>query len=203
VTSAPIFGLAVRNGKLLSAGRDPLSMALVQAQPDWALDRLVTMAGDLARNSDDISLVGVAALTKDAVTITAVRESVVLWAEMVVGCARPKQEKFEFEWRVDESVSERAIHFIEAFRHLFGEELPKPGPENAERYWHAHRNTRILGRCVCLGMNDFAKPVQYYHWAIRSRNSEVAVHEFWSPERWTTDRYRRKPPTPPEGVGDG
>jgi len=190
VTCAPIFGSPVRDRKLLSVGRDPPSRALAQSMPDWALDRLVTLAHDLARDSDDISLVGVAALTKDAVPLAAVRESVVLYAEMMIGAiGRPEQE--EFDWRVDQSVSERAKRFIDAFRKLFVDELPEPDPNNAKWYWRAYRKQNVLGRCVCLGLNDFAKPIQYYHWAIRQDNREFTVHEFWSPEVWTTDRYRR------------
>jgi hypothetical protein len=170
----------------------------VETRPDWALERLIPVAYGHARNSDDISLVGVAVLTKDPVIITAVRESVVLYAEWPLISMEPIQE--EFEWRVDQTVSERAKRFIEAFRKLFGEELPEPIPESAERYWHAYQNTKIWGRCVCLAVNDIVDPVQYYHWAIRRGADELAVHEFWSPERWTTDRYRRTPPSPPVGV---
>jgi hypothetical protein len=190
VMSAPLYGPSQRNGKLLPAGRDALSQALRDTFPDWTLANLTAAAHSTALETDEISLVGLAARVRDAVVLAAVRESVVLHAEMVQGAAlHPPRPKYV--WEVDDELAEHARRFIDAFNRLFGEELPPPDPRQAERYWHAYDGNGILGRCVRLGYDDRVLPIRHYHWGIcHVRLGECAVQEFWSPEVWTTTRYR-------------
>jgi hypothetical protein len=188
VTSAPLYGKAIGAGKLLPTGRDPLSQALYETMPDWSLPRLIETAYKAAQESDDFSLVGLAARIRDAVVLAATRESVVLYAEMMEGSAlfppRPK-----YVWNVDKELAEQARRFIDTFNRLFNEKLPPPEPAHAASYWHAFADNEILGRCVRLGYNDAVSPVLQYHWAICSRGNFV-VQEFWHTEVWTTERYR-------------
>lgn len=146
------------------------------------------VTNDIARDSDDISLVGLAALTKDSVVLAGLRESVVLYAFLQVLGIAPRRE---FEWRVDIDVADRARRFIDAFNALLDEQLPAPIAANVELYWRAGRNSDLLGRCTRLGYDNTASPVRYYHWAIcAGPDYQLAVHEFWSTEIWTTVRYR-------------
>lgn len=190
VASAPLYGPAQNVGKLLPTGRDALSQALHDTFPNWTVANLTAAADSKGRETDDISLVGLAARIKDPVVLAALRESNVLYAEMVYGAARnPPQPKYV--WNVDKEVAQHARRFIDTFNSLFGEELPQPDPAQAERYWHAYDNNDILGRCVRLGCDDRISPQRYYHWAIRlAPGGEFAVQEFWTPEVWTTTRYR-------------
>jgi hypothetical protein len=190
VTSAPLYGKPLNTGRLLPAGLDALSRALFDTRPDWSLERLTETACHAAGETDDFSLVGLAARIRDPVVLTATRESVVLYAAVMVGSAlRPARPKYM--WNVDKDLAEQARRFIEAFRALFGDQLPPPEPKQAERYWHASQNNGILGRCVRLGYNDTLSPVRQYHWAIcRSNDHSFRVQEFWHPEVWTTERYR-------------
>jgi len=80
VASAPLYGRARDVDKLLPTGRDPLSQALADTQPDWSMASLVSTASTCACDWDDFSLVGLAARWGDAVVLTALRESVVLCA---------------------------------------------------------------------------------------------------------------------------
>ncbi|MBZ5538082.1 MAG: hypothetical protein LAO31_19180 [Acidobacteriia bacterium] len=73
VTSASLYGRPQHKGKLLPVGRDPLSQALLDTQPDWTVARLTAAAHAAAHQTDDISLVGLAARIQDAVVLTAVR----------------------------------------------------------------------------------------------------------------------------------
>src|SRR5262249_17534439 len=84
---------------------------------------------------------------------------------------------------------EQARRFIGAFEEVFGDKLPPPEAAQAERYWKAHEDNDIVGRCVRLG-RDKSEPVRYYHWAVRPGKEGPTVHEFWDIEVWTTDRYR-------------
>ncbi|HET6892902.1 MAG TPA: hypothetical protein VFH31_17485, partial [Pyrinomonadaceae bacterium] len=68
-------------------GRDPLSQALYDTMPEWSLPRLIETAYKSAEETDDFSLVGLAARVKDAVVLAATRESVVLYAELAYGAA--------------------------------------------------------------------------------------------------------------------
>lgn len=191
VTSAPLYGKAILSGKLLPAGRDALSQALHDTiVSEWSVQRLTETARDAAEEMDDFSLVGLAARVQDPVVLTATRESVVLYAEVMLGSAL-QQEPPKYIWNVDKRLAEQARRFIDAFNTLFGDLLPPPEPEHAERYWHACKDNEILGRCVRIGYNDAVSPTLQYHWAICRRNDDtVSVQEFWHPELWTTERYR-------------
>ena len=196
VTSAPLYGRAMWSDKLLPAGIDPLSQALSDTMPEWSGPRLLEAAYRVAEETDDFSLVGLAARIRDAVVLAAVRESVVLYAGMVVGSAF-EHESPEYVWEVDREFAEQARRFIDTFRLIFGDELPPPEPAQAARYWNACADNEIAGRCVRLGYNDAVSPVLHYHWAVcRGDDTGFVVQEFWHPELWTTERYRAL-------VGDG
>lgn len=187
VVSSPLFGRLITGGKLLPTGRDPLSQALLDTMPDWTLESLVALASTIAHECDDYSLVGLAARSKDAVVLTATRESVVLYAEIPVMSAR-RALKPRYVWKVDKDLSDAAARFVETFNRLFDEQLPAPHRRYAEVYWHASRENDVLGRCVRIGSNDLT-PALYYHWAV-CREEDLTVHEFWHHEIWTTERYR-------------
>jgi len=187
VTSAPLYGRPQVQEKLLPTGRDPLSEALRRTYPGWTVGGLTAAAHEAAREFDDFSLVGLAARARDQVVIAALRESVVLYAECIVGCALPPRE--EFVWEVAPELAQAAGRFIEAFKVLFGDELPAPVPQHAQYYWHACDRNRIVGRCVRLGTNE--TQTHHYHWAIcTGGNGELTVQDFWRDEIWTTTRYR-------------
>jgi hypothetical protein len=211
VASAPIFGVPRSNGNLLPTGRDALSQALLDLQPSWTLGGLTAAAYDAARATHDISLVGLAARVRDPVVLTAARESVVLYAEVMVGSARSFQRREpEYVWNVDDELARQARRFVDTFNGLFGDELPSPEPSQAERYWQAHADNDVNGRCVRLGYDDTVSPTRHYHWAIcHGPDGELVVEEFWNDEVWTTTRYREalgermlsrfmaRPPSPP------
>lgn len=192
ITSAPIFGVPQHTG-LLPVGRDALSRALHETRP-WTLGGLTAAAYDISRATDDISLVGLAARVRDSVVLTATRESVVLYAEKVVGAAlRPR--KPTYVWKVDDELARQARRFVDTFNGLFGDELPPPEPANAEWYWHAHEGNNVRGRCVHLGSDRTVSPgspALCYHWAIcDGADGKLAVEEFWKDKIWTTARYRQ------------
>jgi len=186
VVSSPIFGRPISEGKLLTKGQDPLSQALKDSAPKWSIEPLVTLACTVAQEWDDCSLVGLAARARDAVVLTATRESVVLYARRILGSARRKPR---YSWEVDKDLSEAAARFVQTFNRLFGDQLPAPEKVHAEEYWHACRRNEVLGRCVWIGSDDSKKPVVHYHWAV-CREEDLIVDEFWHPETWTTERYR-------------
>ncbi len=189
VMSSPLYGRPQQDGKLLPAGRDALSQALLDTLPEWNVQRLIAAAYAAAQETDDISLVGLAARAQDALVITAARESVVLYAELVCGAALSPSQP-QYTWKVEKDVAEQARRFIDIFNTLFGEELPSPEPAEAERYWNAYEDNEILGRCVRLGYDDTVSPTRYYHWAIcRRADGPFEVQEFWHSEVWTTERY--------------
>jgi hypothetical protein len=190
ITSAPLFGRPTHRNRLLPVGRDALSQALRDTFPEWTVKQVTSAAYAAAREMDDISLVGLAARVKDAVVLTAIRESVVLYAEPVSGCALNPPPP-EYVWKVDEELARHARRFVDTFNTLVGHELPTPEPIHAESYWQASDANEILGRCVRLGFDDTVSPKRHYHWAIcRGTSSDLEVQDFWKPEVWTTKRYR-------------
>ena len=188
VTSAPLFGRPQRTGKLLPVGRDALSQALIDTSPNWTVKELTAAAYSIAQKTDDFSLVGLAARARDAVVLASLRESVVLYAELVPRSLRWSPPACV--WTVDPDLAAHAKRFIQTFRDLFGEDLPSPEPAQADRYWRAYAANQILGRCARLGWDDTTSPIRHYHWAICRAEGAFAVQEFWNPEGWTTQRYR-------------
>jgi hypothetical protein len=189
VTSSPIFGSPVRE-RLLPRGRDPLSAALHAVDmAQWSVPLLTAEAAKAARATDDISLVGLAARAEDPVVLAALRESVVLYAEFVLGSALVLP-RVDYVWQVDPALAAAAQRFVDAFNSLFGPELPPPRAKYARIFWRAFAGAEVVGRCVRLGQTD--PPVHYYHWAVcRDAEDQLTVHEFWHDQILTTQRYRR------------
>jgi hypothetical protein len=189
VTSSPIFGSPIRV-RLLPTGRDPLSAALEALDvAHWSVPLLTAEAAKAARATDDFSLVGLAARAEDSVALAALRESVVLYAELVLGRA-PAMPRFEYLWQVDPALAAAAQRFVDTYNGLFGPELPPPTLRYARIFWDAFAEADIVGRCVRLGQTDPAGP--YYHWAVyRESEGHLALHEFWHAQIFTTERYRR------------
>jgi hypothetical protein len=201
VCTSPIFGEAQDEGMLLPVGRDSLSRALRESS-EWTIPNLVEAACRFARETDDISLVGLAARARDEVVLAAVRESTVLYAEWVPGAAmNPPVPKYI--WKVDEEIERAARKFVDTFNGLVGAKLPMPRADAAKAYWLASRENGIGGRCVRIGSDPTTDPVRHYHWAIRyDRFGKLGVEEFWSEEIWTTDRYRKRPAPPPDNIAE-
>ena len=192
VTGSPLFGKPA-GSSLLPGGLDPLSEALLDTKvSEWTVEGLTESAYKRAHSSNDFSLVGLAALAKDAVILAALRETAVLYAFAVAGSAAPV--KHVYEWIVDPELAKRAALFVATFNQLFDEDLPEPIAENAAAYSDAADTSSIIGRCVRLGYDDSTEPMRHYHWAIASDPQapwSLEVDEFWSEELWTTERHQQ------------
>jgi len=185
ILGAPLFGRGEDEGKLLPRGRDPLTQALIDTRPRWSVHGLTAAASAVARATGDFSLVGLAARAEDPVVLSALRESVVLYAWGVVFGKQPRRE---FVWAVDQELADAAQRFIDAFNTVLSEQLPAATPAHAEEYWEAHDEDEIVGRCVWLGHDLTGR---HYHWAIcRSSGGRLTVQDFWSDDVWTTAAYR-------------
>lgn len=197
ITNSPIFGKPQNKGKLLPQGRDPLSQAMDDTkETGWESQKIIGRAYEVAMETDDISLVGLAVRIKDSVVITALRESVILYAEkMELGYIQGPP--VEYIWKVDDEFAEVANRFIEEFNKILPKDsylsngIPKAEYQNAEQFYSAHQDDEILGRCANLGY-DRSTPRLHYHWAITQQNDQFMLDEFWSPKLWTTDEYRTK-----------
>jgi hypothetical protein len=198
VTNSPLYGRPQREDKLFPVGRDPLSQALRDTVPHWTVDGLTKAAYTAALQYDDCSLVGLAARAQDAVVLTATRESVVLYAE-VVKFGLHREPELEYKWRVDEALAKAANRLIETFNRFLPGALPRAEAASAERYYKAYADNEILGRCVRLGQTIDGS--QYYHWAIvvkvlSGSRFELGVDPFWSKDIWTTKKYRETQGSP-------
>ena len=174
---------------LLPRGRDPLWHALDRTVPDeWRVSHLVTLAHSFALTTEDFSLVALAARAADPVALTAVRESVVLYA----GVALSKEVvRIEYQWRVDDGLARFANRFIDTLNEFVLDPLPQARAENAERFFTASQVRRVGGRCVMIGIDIRGPSPRYYHWAVKEESdSNMRVDEFWAPDLWTTTRYR-------------
>ncbi len=192
VTGSLIFGTPADQRYLLPSGKDALSIAMKQTFPAWTIANLTAETFHVAIESDDYSLVAIAALSKDPVVLAACRESVVLYAAPAAGSAYNPEEP-EYIWQVDSVIEQRAQKFVHTFNQLFDESLPEPTSEHVKEYFAAYREWELVGRCVRIGFDDRSKPIRHYHWAIkRGTDYQLMVEEFWDNELWTTQRYQSK-----------
>ena len=202
VTSSRLYGSTVVGDGLLPAGVDPLSEAMKATIPDWSIEVLVSRAFDIASAGDDYSLVGLAALARDPLVLTALRETAVLYA-VAFGAGLPPKDP-EYVWNVDDEITSRAKKFVATFNELFEEALPEPSVQNAKSFFDAAKLWSIEGRCVRIGFDDRTTPIRHYHWAITSQSGKLEVEDFWDTELWTTKRYTqdrfpdRVPTEPPK-----
>ena len=188
VTSSALYGRPERRGMLFAQGTDPVTIALDRTRPDWSVEKVTEVAEAEARARDDYSLVGLAALARDPVILTALRESVVLYEHVAVFS---KEVPTVYVWAVDDNLTRQAVRFVHTFNSLFRGKLPEPGPGSAEAYYKASEDADIDGRCVRMG-HDLKG--NNYHWAIRWLGSNgLDMHEFWDASTWTTERYRNTP----------
>jgi hypothetical protein len=88
---------------------------LLDTLPEWNVQRLTAAAYAVARETDDISLVGLAARAQDAVVLTATRESVVLYAEVVFLGIGPSPARPRYIWKVEKDLAGQAGRFIDTF----------------------------------------------------------------------------------------
>jgi tRNA(His) 5'-end guanylyltransferase len=145
---------------------------------------------DFSRPCDDYSLVGLASILMDGVCMTAVRETVVLYAEAVLTSDELFPENV-YEWNVSEEFAVRTNRLIEEYNRLFRTNLPAAKADNAERFFEEYSENRVDGRCVRIGTDIISSPTRYYHWSIdRARDGSLSAGSFWSEEIWTTERYR-------------
>lgn len=197
VFNSPLFGRPQRKKKLFPVGRDPLSQALLDA--DWNVERLVRAAYHAALEYDDISLVGLAARIQDAVTLTAVRESAVLYAEVMSLGLPVDYEYLNYEWIVDDELATAANRFINIFNNFVPGALPLADSANAARFYKGYSKNDVMGRCVRIGKTP--DETHHYHWAIvveqiSPEGIALGVDEFWSTHIWTTEKYREVQGTP-------
>ena len=190
VSESPIFGTPARCGYVLERGRDPLYCAL-EAATEFDVKALTREAHDIATETNCFSLGGLAALSKDAVVLAALRESTVLYTFPAILRVPENLRRVRYAWTVDSELEERARHFVNTFNHLFGESLPAPYERNARCFWEACDLDSVAGRCTRLAVNDSRKRNRYYYWAVEGSEAEpLAIRDFWAPDIWTTYRYR-------------
>jgi hypothetical protein len=188
VCSSRLYGFRTEPQGILHVGRDSLSEALEdQAPGSWEVNGLTQAAAAIAVAEDDYSLVGLAARIKDAVCITATRESVVLYAIVSLGFG----EEPPCEWAVSPEMQEFASRFVAEFRRLFHAELPSIKAESAQSYYSAYEKNLIWGRCIRIGFDPATTRPMNYYWKIDfTEDGTACASDLWSNELWTTERYR-------------
>lgn len=191
--SAPIFGPSHTTSRLLPRSKDALTEALRVATPPWTLPQVIDAAYEQATSTDDISLVGLAARARDAVALTALRETVVLYEE-VYTLGSKKELEVTYVWMVDEELTTAAQRFITTFNSFVPNALPNAHPEYAALYFTAFHDNDFVGRCVRIATTPNGD--KQYHWAIYTSLDNTPkvvldIDTFWDGQLWTTDQYRK------------
>jgi hypothetical protein len=174
---------------LLAVRRDPLATALSTPGVVWSVNNLTRLAQKIAVETDDISLMGLAAYIGDPILLTAFRESSVLYTDFIaLGYIGPKPY---YLWRVEKELTVRAQRFVNEYNSLFHETpLPAPCRRNANRFWDLGTDHDIAGRCIRIGLDQKGR---HYHWALgKSTWGQLTGEEFWDTRQWTNESYRKR-----------
>jgi hypothetical protein len=191
VTASEIYGKGESNG-FLPQRLDPLFYALQKIPVSrWAVESITSEAHSISIDSDDISLVGLAASINDSVVLAALRESVALYGAVAAGCAMIPP-KIIYKWDVDSKLQSKANRFIKIFNEFSSSNIKEARPDNVEYYYDAFEDNEIIGRCIYIGYDDSKTPIEKYHWAIKYESGRAIVDDFWSEELWTTERYQNE-----------
>jgi hypothetical protein len=191
--SARLFGSRQIEPGFLGTRRDSLSEALTAGPDSWNLNTLLREAARASVVYDDYSLAGLASRLQDAVCLTALRESVVLYAELVIMADDINDLLRDriYEWDLSPELSENAARFIDDYNGLFQSHLPAARAENARAYDESYAGNDPACRCVRIGTDPLASPPRHYHWKIdTTRGGEYTACDFLSEEIWTTSSYR-------------
>ena len=192
VTQSPIYGIPSDAPLLFPPARDALYYALASLPPEvWNRESLTHAAAKEAENRNDCSLVGLACRARDSVCIAALRESVVLYADVFCLMAS-RTARYTYVWNVTPAIAAAANRFIAELNALASVKLPEASKTNASTYFHAAQSNYIAGRCVRIGTDDRTHPPRYYHWAVGGDVGEYTAEDFWSDAIWTTERYRKE-----------
>lgn len=195
VMSSAIYGAKPDNEDGFFPQRlDSFYFALDTTEPgEWQVETLTNKAHAFAVTHNDISLVGLAALIKDAVVLAALRESVVLYASIVAGAAL-EPPTYEYVWNVTGELENKVNQFIDLFNVLTSSNIRKASAEHTAYFYDAYQENDIWGRCVYIGFDDSKEPKEYYHWAINysAQGDDFIVDAFWDTEIWTTEQYHDK-----------
>jgi hypothetical protein len=189
VTTSEIYGKGKSNG-FLPQRLDPLFYALQNIPVNrWTVESITSEAQSVSIDSDDISLVGIAASINDSVVLAALRESVALYGAIAAGCATIPP-RIVYKWDVDSDLQYKVNRFIKIFNELSSSNIKEANPEHVEYFYEAFEDNEIVGRCIYIGYDDTKTPVEKYHWAIKYEAGKAIVDDFWSEELWTTERYQ-------------
>ncbi len=189
VMSSEIFGKGESDG-FFPQRLDPLFYALQNIPvSNWSVESITSEAQSISTRTDDISLVGIAASTKDAVVLAALRESVALYGAVAAGCAMIPP-KIVYKWDVDVQLQAKVNRFIEIFNELSSSNIKEANSENVQYFYYAFEENEIIGRCIYIGYDDTKDPVEKYHWAVKYEAGNTIVDDFWSEELWTSERYQ-------------
>ncbi len=165
VTGSPIYGQKNDSGGFFPLMKDPLNLALENTPVEnWNAETLVDRAYQFTKETEDCSLVGLGALCRDAILITAFKESTVLyWLEMFGAAQCIEPPRYVYEWNVDKEIEERANRFISHFNELTASDIPAANSENAEYFYIDPEDAAdIRGRCARIGVDDRIFPIHVY-----------------------------------------
>ena len=150
---------------------------------------IIERARAIALDSGSVSLVGIAASMGDPVLVAALRETVVLYAEVYSWSISDEPEPV-YRWEVSQDVLDRAATFARTFNDLFTDGLVLPGEDSAPAYWDAYVGNDIHGRCVRIARDPGRSTGPNYHWGVyRDPSGEYHVEDFWDERLWTTSYY--------------
>ena len=200
VMKSGLFGEPGDSEQLLPTGEDPFTEVMSETDAyTFTVESLTNAAYKATLANSSFSLRSLAALSRDAVVLAALGETIVLYVKRKAApkksARKPPPVKHEYIWDVDQELEERAQKFVLTFNKLFKDKIPKPCVDNVKKYWSGFpKAKKILGRCVCLAFYEEEKPKQWYHWAIHSHQgtAKLYVYDFWDTKIWTTERYRKE-----------
>ncbi|MBN1500271.1 MAG: hypothetical protein JW982_08950 [Spirochaetes bacterium] len=196
VFTSPIFGKYNFGEYIIPNVDDPINTVMKKLPPlEWSAEKIINEAYDIVSNADDYSLTGIGILTKDPITITALRESAVLYVSGVQAIGNFEEPEYRYIWNVSDKVQKVCNIFINEFNKLTESSILPAVDSNAEYFNQNYIDNKIRGRCVRTGTDESGNTDRFYHWAIDvSDGYDLVFKEFWDEKLWTTEMFREGNP---------
>ena len=188
-----LYGIYEYEGFLLPAVRDPIyySLKSLQQPEKWNAENILNEAYTIIKDTEDTTIVGLGILLKNPVIVTALKESVVLYNDILPTGELDHRIKYIYKyiWNVSKEIENLANKIIEIFNGICPYRIPIAVAENAKKYYNNFSSNPIKIRCVKIGYDNLSQ--KYYHWAINNVNYNYKFVDFWDTKLWTTEDAKK------------
>jgi hypothetical protein len=186
-----LYGKYEYDDKILPNVKDPIYYALESLSVEnWNVKNILNTAHTIINDTNNTTIIGLGIIIKNPVIVTALRETAVLYADILCAGVPDFTIKYinKYIWNVSKEIEHLANIIIETFNGICPYKIPLAIEKNAKKYYDRFMSNPFDLRCVRIGYDAFSG--KNYHWAIKNQEyltNNYKFAEFWDEKHWTTE----------------